>query len=188
MLYLCICIYRYLRARVIRVPAGCARGGGGDGNGVARRRVNEMFSRGWLRHGVVIYKNVITLSERRRYSVSPGTTRRALNGCLPYNNNVPTYRYMRNSHTIATYYIHIIRVHIYNYPMTPHPIGAFGKYFCAGFSVCEFSKIFNRHNQTGVLPSSEKEIWQMKIIITRQPPYYAVRGYTFYVYMIRWRV
>jgi len=36
-----------LRTRVIRVPAGCARGGGGgDGNGVARRRVNEMFSRG----------------------------------------------------------------------------------------------------------------------------------------------
>lgn len=111
MLYLCVCIYRYLRTRVIRVPAGCARGGGGgDGNGVARRRVNEMFSRGWLRHGVVIYKNVITLSERRRYSVSPGTTRRAVNGCLPYNNNVLThiYIYMLNSHTIATYYIHII--------------------------------------------------------------------------------
>jgi len=37
---------RYLCARAIRVPAGCARGGGGDGDGVARRRVNEMFSRG----------------------------------------------------------------------------------------------------------------------------------------------
>jgi len=78
----CVCVRfvsvyvysRYLCARAIRVPAGCAaRGGGGrgDGDGAARRRVNEMFSRGWLRHGVVIYKNVITLSERRRCSVFP---------------------------------------------------------------------------------------------------------------------
>lgn len=98
--YIILYVYRYLRTRVIRVPAGCARGGGGDGNGVARRRVNEMFSRGWLRHGVVIYKNVITLSERiRRCSVSPGTTRHAVNGCLLYN-NVPIYNiiYMRDSH------------------------------------------------------------------------------------------
>lgn len=36
-----------------------------SGDGVARRRVNEMFSRGWLRHGVVIYKNVITLPAHR---------------------------------------------------------------------------------------------------------------------------
>lgn len=41
--------------------------------------------------------------------------------------------------------------------MTPHPIEPFGKYFCAAFSVCEFSKIFNRHNQTGALPSSAKK-------------------------------
>jgi len=48
----CVCVVyiyvqpRYLCARAIRVPAGCARGGGGDGDGGAWRRVNEMFSRG----------------------------------------------------------------------------------------------------------------------------------------------